>query len=166
MIVMIQIVKPEQLIIRNFSKDNPGLDIQGTTVHSCSDGVVTYIGTDIDSRYTVCVQYSTDKTFKYSNLKTISVSVGMCIVSGSLIGYTDKYVHFEYLTSVRGASLWPVRIGSLTHYKQNPTPVLTGEIRLNANNWSAIKSVTVHYDTDYDLTAPMVDEFMSDNRGE
>lgn len=96
-----------------------GIDLYANNVYSFSSGVVISIGND-GKYYAVTVQYNAFISLRYLHLTSVSVGAGQSIQQGFKIGNADKYVHFEYVTKKQGDSLWSVRIGTETYYKQNP----------------------------------------------
>lgn len=104
-----------------------GVDIEGLEIYSYQSGVVTQIGTIDNALYAVVIQYTASTSFRYANMSSLFVKQGDVISQGQLIGIAKKFVHFEYLTSDKGASEWSVRVGSVTYFKQNPELII-GEI--------------------------------------
>lgn len=143
-----------------------GLDIQAHDVYGFQSGVVTHIGKDEDNYYTVTVQYSSNVSLRYGHMLNVYVKSGEILFVGSYIGISYKYVHFEYVTISKGNSQWPVRIGSITYYKQNPEPLISGDTVLNANDWSQIYNAKYYTDESYPLSGAMQDEFFNNRDGE
>ena len=77
-----------------------------------------------DVAESVTVQYDVFSCLRYENLSEVSVAVGDIIQAGFYVGKAHSYLHFEYITKGKDSSLWPVRIGSETYYKQNPISLL------------------------------------------
>lgn len=141
-----------------------GMDIKSSDVFSFASGVVIAIGKDNGS-YAVTVQYDCKISLRYMHLKAICISLGAVLYRGDKIGTADKHVHFEYITTDKEESIWPVRIGTMTYYKHNPELILSGSVRLNANDWSEVTIAPDGYE-EVPLTESMKLEFDCDSRGE
>lgn len=98
-----------------------GVDLTGDKIYAAYGGTVVFIGEDEHGR---CVIIQTGSSFcaSYSNLDAIDVRAGQVISEGSFVGTCKKYVHVELLQQT--SSLWPVRVGVATWYKQDPKPLL------------------------------------------
>lgn len=130
-----------------------GIDIYADNVYSFASGVVISVG-KTDKFYAVTVQYDSNIALRYLHLKTVSVRAGQAVQAGFNIGTADKYVHFEYVTKIKDSSMWSVRIGTETYYKQNPDGM--------------VKQASMGNETDYSNINPskeMLDEF-SNGKGE
>lgn len=101
---------------------NTGIDIFGKSVYAFASGVVLAVGKDPDGYYAVSVQYDVYSCLRYTHLDSVSVTDGDSIQQGFYIGDAHKYLHFEYAN--KNTSMWPVRIGTETYYKQNPDTVV------------------------------------------
>lgn len=135
-----------------------GVDIEGLEIYSYQSGVVTQIGKLSDMLYAIVIQYTASTSLRYANMSSVCVKQGDVIRKGQLIGIAKKFVHFEYLTKDKGTSIWPVRVGGLTYFKQNPEGLLDGSIQLNANDWSQIK-VANTTSIPYELRDAQISEF-------
>lgn len=98
-----------------------GINIYGDGVYAYASGVVLAVGKD-EAYYTVTVQYDTYSCLRYGHLDNVDVSAGDIIQSGFRIGQAHKFVHFEYVT--KSSSIWPVRVGTETYYKQDPAKMI------------------------------------------
>lgn len=107
-----------------------GLEIKADRVHSVCPGKVLAVGYTDESKFSVTVLVNTKQMIRYTHLASVDVSLGDSITFKSTVGVADKFVRFEYCTNVKGNSIWPVRIKSLTMYKQDPIGLLTGDIKL------------------------------------
>lgn len=120
-------------ILRYYSNAKPpyvsGLEIKASNVYSISPGTVIAVGLK-SSKYEVTVLVNDNQIVRYTNLKSINVVEGQNITFSSLVGVADKFVRFEYCTTNKGTGSWPVRIKSLTMYKQDPIGLVTGDIQL------------------------------------
>lgn len=141
-----------------------GVDITCESVYAYRSGVVTQIGTSFDNRYSVVVQYTAKVSLRYDNLSSVFVTEGKVIRQGQYIGIAKQFVHFEYLTSEKGNSKWPVRVGKLTYFKQNPEQLFDGTVILNANDWSQI-TIADTAPRPVTLTEPQKLEFDVDGSG-
>lgn len=104
---------------------NTGIDLYGEQVYSYANGVVIAVGSSGRTK-SVTVQYDIFSCLRYENLSSISVSEGDIVQAGFNIGKAHGYLHFEYITKFKDTSIWPVRIGTETYYKQNPVGLLGG----------------------------------------
>lgn len=99
---------------------NTGIDIYCYSVYSYANGVVLAVGQDTDGYYSVTVQYDANSCLRYTHLLSHDVQAGDIVQAGFVIGAVHKYFRFEYVTKDKGTSLWPVRVGTETYYKQDP----------------------------------------------
>ena len=135
-----QIIKP--FISNEYSYEfkkyggfHTGVDIDIVNVTALASGVVTNIGKDSDGT-AVTVQFDANTSLRYLHLKTVSVNTGAIINKGDTIGAADRFLHFEYIKPTKGNPAWPVRIGSVTHYKHDPTPIIDGSLVIdNTDAW-------------------------------
>lgn len=119
-----------------------GIDLYTNNVYSYASGVVTSIGRD-DRYVAVTIQYDIFTSLRYLHLNSATVVVGQIVQSGFNIGTADKYVHFEYATKNKGSSLWAVRVGTETYYKQNPDELQNiSAVSSEANNTASIDTFT------------------------
>ena len=102
---------------------NTGIDIYCDKVYSYANGTIVAVGSNGRTK-SVTVQYDVFSCLRYENLSEVSVSAGDIVQAGFYIGKAHSYLHFEYITKGKDSSLWPVRIGSETYYKQNPISLL------------------------------------------
>ena len=106
-----------------------GIDLTASDVHSYASGVVISIGRSEDI-YAVTVQYDSRISLRYLHLKSVCVYIGDILYPNMKIGTADQYVHFEYVSVSKDNSIWPVRIGTMTYYKQDPELVLNGSVKI------------------------------------
>lgn len=104
-----------------------GIDLTAQEVYTPCNCVVIDISKQ-DNLYTVTVQYSKIVSLRFCHLKSVNVEIGAPILKDTLIGYAEKYVHFEYLTTDRNSLNWCFRVRGLELYKHNPNDVLNGNI--------------------------------------
>lgn len=116
-----------------------GLDIEGSEIYSFQSGVVTQIGDMGNGLCSVVIQYTAKTSLRYANMSSTCIHKGDVIRQGQMIGVAKKFVHFEYLTSEKEDSMWPVRVGSNTYFKHNPELLIDGTVKLDANDWSQIQ---------------------------
>lgn len=100
-----------------------GVDITADSVYSYSSGIVLAIGKDSTNTYCITVQYDVFNVFRYGHLKSVSIGAGAVIQEGTLLGKADRFVRFEYATKEQNSSKWPVRVGTETYWKQNPSSI-------------------------------------------
>lgn len=150
------------------NNQHTGIDIVTTDVYSICNGVVIHIGKEIKTnKYEITVQYNAKICVRYCNLSTVNIRAGSIVMDGDLLGCSEDFVHFEYVTTLANGSKHIVRVGKVTYYKQDPEPILLGKIVLPKNTYSEI--VIVNSDTmfnDVVFTDDMLNEFNGDNRGE
>lgn len=106
-----------------------GIDLYADTIYSICPCVCTYVGYDDQDKNVIIVQYDASTSFRYANLKDVSVEPGDIIESGQELGHADKFVHFEYLN--RQPSKWCVRVGHESYYKHDPISYVMGEVKFN-----------------------------------
>jgi len=143
----------------------PGIDVFCQNVLSVTCGQIVYVGQDTTGRYSVSVKVNHNEVLRYTHLKNCQFEAGHEIFPNVKLGDADKYVRFEYCTSWKGASLFPVHINNYTFYKQDPTDILEGRYLPEANfgltSQLPIGKVSVEY-----TSTTQQSEFAVDNRGE
>lgn len=113
---------------RRYGGLHSGIDILCDKAYSICKGVVAYVGQDMDNNtYSVTIQYNSEESIRYCNLKSSEVGRGDIIERDQLIGYTDNHLHFEYVTRTQRESIWPVRISKFQYYKQDPEDYASGK---------------------------------------
>lgn len=122
-----------------------GLDIKADKVISYSPGVVIQVIKSL-KYFLVTIQYSVDTILRYDHLKEAIVQVGDIVNSNSVIGIADRFVHFEYISTERLNSIWPVRIGKVTYFKQNPEGILDGTIVISDIDWQVVTENIGYFD--------------------
>ena len=138
-----------------------GIDILGNRAYSYSTGVVVAIAIQID-RMTVTIQFDAKTLFRYANLRSCDLNLGDIVSAGDRVGTCKGHLHFEYCTT-ETKSLFPVHIGDMTYFKQNPLPVLLGDVKLAANDYSKVTVNNYGTETIPDLNPAMQSEFDVDN---
>lgn len=103
-----------------------GYDIYCTDVYNVAYGKVVFVGHTQDNGYNVTVKCSNNEVVRYSHLDSVDV-IPTQELKNDKIGTANKYVHFEYATSWRGNSVFPIRVGELRYYKQDPSDLLNGK---------------------------------------
>lgn len=101
-----------------------GVEIRTIDVFSICTGRVIEILNN-SGIYIVTVQFSSKLCFRYCNLKSVVYSTNSIVRKGSLIGKAHDTVKVECITT--SESIWPVRVGSLTYYKEDPMKYISGE---------------------------------------
>lgn len=107
-----------------------GLEIKASQVHSICPGKVISVSNWPPAKQSVSVMVNNNQIVRYANLSSVQVKEGQEVTFRTVIGTANKFVRFEYCTVAQHSSKWPVRIKSLTVYKQDPTSLLTGDIKL------------------------------------
>lgn len=152
-----------------------GIDIECTDVYSLCKSVVTYIGEDSDNgelKKVVIVQYDAERSLRYCHLTDVYVEAGDIIEDKLLIGKADKWCHFELLTATQTESVWPVRVGAKTYYKQDPELYADGTEELPGSGFEDCVVLTDEDvsaidddELDLEITDEMIDEF-EDGKGD
>ena len=162
-----EIVRPyiDSIADPNYKKYNgyhTGVDLKATSVYNLCPGTAVFVGEDATGQI-VIVQHDISHCVMYKELKSVAVSAGQFVDSAQLIGTVKSYVHVDYLTD--GNTMWPVRVGSQTLYKHDPTDIIFNGYESFVNYADAITSSTDIYVYDDELP-PSVDHMLSNNRGE
>lgn len=112
----------------NKPKPSFGVNILTTKCYSVCTGVVLQILRNSKNTYTVSIQYDANLLLRYGNLLTADVNLGDLIHLQQLVGLCNTYVTFEVCT--KQISKVPVVVDNVVYYKQDPMPILTGEMKL------------------------------------
>lgn len=132
-----QIDDYKQYIVGYYNDDEQpyttGIKISASNVYSVCPGRVISVRWSFESKWTVTVLVNSNQIVRYCNLQDGKVREGQMIDFRTYIGEASSFVRFEYCTSDKGNSMWPVRIKSLTMYKQDPLGLLTGDIKLSVS---------------------------------
>ena len=96
-------------------------------VYNVAYGKVVFIGHTENNGRNVTVKCNNNEILRYSNLKDVSINEGDTLRVGDRIGTPNRYVHFEYATSWKGDSIFPVRVNEMKYFKQNPEDILEGK---------------------------------------
>ena len=152
----------DRKLVQKYKTLYTGVQLQAKRVFSYSQGVVVSIGVQAD-KFFVTIQFDAYTLFRYCDLRSVDVSISDIVQAGDLIGTASGKFRFEYCTS-KEQSIFPVRIGKSTYYKQDPEQVFSGKVLLQANDWSAVTVNAYGYDDGYELNIPMQNEFEVDNR--
>lgn len=122
------VTRGQTTIIKSYTISNKsihtGVDITADTVYNYISGVVLYVGHSDKTHMTVAVQYNYNICFIYSNLIDVYVRPGELLPSGVEIGNCNKFVHFECAKMSATNKHFPVRYGTQTYYKVDPTEYL------------------------------------------
>ena len=96
-------------------------------VYCLFTGTVEFIGMS-NNLWTITMYANTEEIIRYGNLKEAYWNKGDSISAGIQIGTASKLkgLSFEYCSSWKGQSKFPIRIGNRTFYKQNPKDILDG----------------------------------------
>lgn len=117
-------------IITPWSSKHLGVDVKTDDVCTMCNGVVVSVLKDGDGLFGVTIQYDGEHLFRYMHLKDINVELNDALQMRYRIGHAHKYVHVELLSRSTGDKHFPVRIGSNTFYKQDPTKYIKNELRM------------------------------------
>lgn len=101
-----------------------GITITGSEIYSICDGNVIDVRQDIDSTWSVSVQYDFSNIFRYRKLSDYHVKLEEHVKLGQLVGICEKRVHFEHLNRVPSESDQYMSFGNIKFYKKNPLFVL------------------------------------------
>lgn len=120
--------EPNKLIQRGWSEQipkNTSIDVKCNDVYNIVDGYcLKFYENKIKNgvRYDVDMKISNDLVIRYLNLSELYIPSRCAVPNGFKIGKSESVVGIEYCTRVR--SNYPIRIGNLTFYKQDPTAFL------------------------------------------
>lgn len=133
-----RLTKSDSDIIETFGKQrngtwHTGCDVTGTHAHSIDGGTVLAVNKSADGTSIVSVQYDKDTLLRYGNISSVYVSLGEKVMDGQQIGKVSKSIHFELCRKSATDTKFPVRVGSQTYYKIDPTPLLTLNEFLRSN---------------------------------
>lgn len=104
---------------------NTSINVATQYVYNIVDGYSLQIEENIvaaGTRYIVNMKISNDLIIRYLNLKELYIPSRYAIPEKFRIGKADGVVGIEYCTRV--ISNYPVRIGTFTYYKHDPTAFL------------------------------------------
>lgn len=127
-------VDRDKVIINYYSTTRPyisGLDIRASEVYSICPGKVISVGCSDQQRYVVTVLVNDNQMIRYANIESVSVKEGQQVSFYDAIGDAHTFVRLEYCTLDKGDSMWPVRVKSITMYKQDPMRLVLGQDKLN-----------------------------------
>lgn len=139
--------------------------IKTTSVYAPYTCVVLYVSLSSANSYTVIIQYDADKLFKFSGLSKVNVNEGDIVHFDTLIGIAEHEVKFEYLTSIKRTSEFPVRVNKYTYFKQDPNPVLQLDQGIVDARRKGIQLGYVPSNKELVWTSAMLEEF-NDGRGD
>jgi hypothetical protein len=139
--------KSDSIILKSWKilPDNihTGVDISGNTIFSPCFGVVISILYDDSEKYVIVLQYNADVCIRISNLVFTNLKLGESIKLGDQIGYSNNYVHIEYLLStISSTPSLCVRVGKYTYYKYNPIDLVMGKLTFPLSGASALTIIT------------------------
>lgn len=145
--------------------NHTGLDISGDTIYSICYGVVIYVGQAANKTYTVIVQYDREICVSYSNLISVYIESGQMIKQGELLGECEQFVHFEYITTYKDSSIFPVRVGTQTYYKHDPQCIIDGSVLLSGSGLENVKIIGDATKLPIINMSPMMNEEFANSRG-
>lgn len=164
------VMSKDSELYRLYRGYHTGIDLSGSSVFSMYDGVVVQIGNSTKGR-SVIVRTGSSFCVVYSNLSEVSdIQAGQDITSGYRIGSVKSHVHVEYLTL--SESIWPVRIGRTTWYKNDVSCLIYGSpLVSNVENSRLFSSLNINEMSDYPSgidteVSQESDYILSNNRGD
>lgn len=161
----VTIVKPhiesdKDLNYKIYGGYHTGVDVSASSVYNLCPGTAVLVSKDRNT-WTVIVQYDMANCIQYKNLAECAVSTGEFVDTYQLIGRVDKFVHIDYLSV--GENVWPVRVGSQTLYKHDPTEIVLNGYESVFNYLSTLQSPEPVFVTDDELP-PTVAAMLLNNR--
>jgi len=143
-----------------------GVDVNVFDVKALASGVVIDIGRE-SGGVAVTVQFDVNSCLRYMHMRLINLHLGSTLKKGDSVGLSNKYLHFEYIKPISIKPIWPVRIGKLTYYKHDPTPIITGDLVIdNTDVWYANLDLNFEYvDDEIEvIIPPPIDDDMVGSR--
>lgn len=135
-----------------------GLDIKAENIFTIYQGRIVYVGKE-SSGYVVFIQTGDSFCIGYKHLLGVSVNLNDLLEPTYTVGYADKYVHVEVYT--REKSIFPVRVGNDTFYKQDANLLFNGG--LNTDDMYAYQQ---NYTDDINMTiSDITNSILSNNEG-
>lgn len=133
----LNVTNPRSVIDQGFVGNNTetaNCKIKTTEVHSICEGLVLAVERNpIDNTWSVTVEVNSQLWVRYCSLRTTGIAVGSTLHKNDLVGYANKFImRFEYCTTAK--SKFPVRVATRQLYKQDPTPILFGQIPLDGES--------------------------------
>jgi hypothetical protein len=130
----LNVTNPRSVIDQGFVGNNTETaccKIKTSGVYSICDGTVIAVErSPLDSTWTITVEVDSQLWLRYCGLRTTGLLTGVSLHSTELVGYPyNSLLRFEYCTSA--VSKFPVRVATRQLYKQDPTPILFGQIPLD-----------------------------------
>ena len=127
-------VNPKDIINRGYNGSTSataGCLIKTQSVYSICMGTDLAVGKNpTTSAWCVTVEVDSQRWIRYCNLSVTNVLVGANLKDNDFIGYAyNNLMQFEYCTSTK--SKFPVRALTYQLYKNDPTPILFGQINLS-----------------------------------
>lgn len=102
---------------------NTSVNLEATDVYNMYSGYVAIISGNTRFRYDVVVVLNTTQAIKYGNLKSIDVKLKQNVDTFQRIGYADKYVSVEYLSTYT-YNQYSFRVEHIQMYKDDPMKIL------------------------------------------
>lgn len=125
---------PSSIIEQGFLGNSPltaNCLIKAFEIHSICDGTVLTV--EMDPKYNtwcITVEVNSQNWIRYWGLADFKVTYGQKITRGTFLGYAHKYkMRLEYCNNVK--SQFPVRVSNRQLYKNDPTPIIFGQINLS-----------------------------------
>lgn len=137
-----------------------GFVLEADEIYNVCPGKVVDVNSD-DDGYSVSVLINSNQVVRYTHLKEVFVEENDSLFIKDMIGLTGKHSMFEYCTTTKGSSIWPVRIHDLTFYKHNPEEIISDKLRpqiaIDDSDWDTPISSEI---------TEGIDNMLSNNRGE
>lgn len=102
---------------------NTSMNLSASSVYNLYSGYVTMIPGDARSGFEVVVLVNQNQAIKYSNLKSVEVTLNQRVDISQKLGEAKSYVKIEYL-STYVKNQFPFRIGSTQMYKDDPAKII------------------------------------------
>lgn len=103
----------------------PFVDIYCDEVFSVTYGKIVFVGSD-GQHNMVTVKVNDNEILRYGHLTGYEFRAGTPIEPGIRLCKADRWVRFEYCTSWKGDSKFPVHVGKFCYFKQDPTDIIEG----------------------------------------
>ena len=153
------VMSKDSSIFKKTKQYHTGLDIVAENLVAAYRGRIVYIGNETSGR-TVVLQTGSSFCVCYKHLKTVTVNLNDLLEKYYVVGIADKYVHVEVYT--KDKSIWPVRIGNDTWYKQDANLLFNGGLdRLDMYAYQQ----EYNFDVEEDIS-DLSDMIMSNSGGE
>lgn len=117
-----------------------GIQILSKYCYSICPGVVQQVLNSPKGSITVSIQYSETLLLRYGNLLSTDLNPGQLVNYKDTVGLCNTSVIFERCTKQKNEAV--VVVNNILYYKQDPTPLLAGTIKLDLTP-TTIKTIKV-----------------------